>query len=198
MGGARRRHLGDPRSVAAFHPFKSHGLGRDGPHGQGHRGFHLPGDAARWKRVRGQIHQEVCGKGFDPSRNTFTQYYGSRQVDASLLMIPLVGFLSPHDPRVQGTVQTIEKELFRDGLVQRHSHHGSQSVDGLPAGEGTFLACSFWLVNTYVSRIATPKRKSCFSDSWRFGTISGFCPKNTIQRRNGWWETFHKPFPICR
>ncbi|MFY4731081.1 glycoside hydrolase family 15 protein [Nitrospira sp. BLG_2] len=112
--------------------------------------FRLPGDAARWKRVREEIHQDVCGKGFDPSRNTFTQYYGSRQVDAGLLMIPLVGFLSPHDPRVQGTVQTIEKELFRDGLVQRYSHQGSQSVDGLPAGEGTFLACSFWLVNTYV------------------------------------------------
>ncbi len=112
--------------------------------------FHLPGDAARWKRIREEIHQDVCDKGFDPSRNTFTQYYGSRQVDAGLLMIPLVGFLSPHDPRVQGTVQAIEKELFCDGLVQRYSHHGSQSVDGLPAGEGTFLACSFWLVNTYV------------------------------------------------
>ncbi|HEX5544529.1 MAG TPA: glycoside hydrolase family 15 protein [Nitrospira sp.] len=112
--------------------------------------FHLPGDAARWKQVREQIHQEVCDKGFDPSRNTFTQYYGSRQPDASLLMIPLVGFLSPDDPRVQGTVQAIEKELCHDGLILRYSHEGSQDVDGLPSGEGTFLACSFWLANTYV------------------------------------------------
>lgn len=112
--------------------------------------FHLPGDAARWKRIREEIHQDVCDKGFDPSRNTFTQYYGSRQVDASLLTIPLVGFLAPHDPRVQGTVGAIEKELCRDGLVQRYSHYDAQNVDGLPAGEGIFLACSFWLADTYV------------------------------------------------
>ena len=65
-------------------------------------------------------------------------------------MIPLVGFLSPHDPRVQGTVTAIEKELRRDGLILRYSHEGSQDVDGLPSGEGTFLACSFWLADTYV------------------------------------------------
>jgi GH15 family glucan-1,4-alpha-glucosidase len=112
--------------------------------------FHLPGDAARWKQVREQIHQEVCDKGFDHSRNTFTQYYGSRQLDAGALMIPLVGFLPPHDPRVQGTVMAIEKELCRDGLILRYSHEGSQDVDGLPSGEGTFLACSFWLADTYV------------------------------------------------
>lgn len=112
--------------------------------------FHLPGDAPRWRRVREEIHREVCEKGFDSSRNTFTQYYGSRQLDAGLLMIPLVGFLSPHDSRVRGTVQAIEKELCRDGLVLRYSHEDSQDVDGLPSGEGTFLACSFWLADTYV------------------------------------------------
>ena len=112
--------------------------------------FHLPGDAARWKRIRKEIHQDVCDKGFDPSRNTFTQYYGSSQLDAGLLMIPLVGFLPPDDPRVQGTVTAIEKELCRDGLILRYSHEGSQDVDGLPPGEGTFLACSFWLADTYV------------------------------------------------
>ncbi|MCS6303588.1 MAG: glycoside hydrolase family 15 protein [Nitrospira sp.] len=112
--------------------------------------FHLPGDAARWKRIREEIHQDVCDKGFDPARNTFTQYYGSRQVDAGLLIIPSVGFLPHDDPRVQGTVTAIEKELCHDGLIRRYSHHGSQSVDGLPAGEGIFLACSFWLADTYV------------------------------------------------
>ena len=111
--------------------------------------FHLPGDVARWKRVRQEIHDEVCAKGFDPAHNTFTQYYGSRQVDASLLMIPSVGFLPAHDPRVVGTVEAIERELGHDGLVLRYSHTESDRVDGLPSGEGTFLACSFWLADTY-------------------------------------------------
>ena len=116
---------------------------------QGIETFHLPGDVDRWKRVRADIHEEVCAKGFDPLRNTFTQYYGSRQLDASLLMIPLVGFLAPNDPRVEGTVKAIEQELNREGLVMRYSHEESDNVDGLPAGEGTFLACSFWLADTY-------------------------------------------------
>lgn len=111
--------------------------------------FHLPGDAARWKQVRDDIRRDVCSKGFDASRNTFTQYYGSRRLDASLLMMPLVGFLPPHDPRVVGTVQAIERELVRDGLVLRYSSDGSDEVDQLPPGEGTFLACSFWLADTY-------------------------------------------------
>ncbi|MGH7182551.1 MAG: glycoside hydrolase family 15 protein, partial [Nitrospiraceae bacterium] len=111
--------------------------------------FHLPGDADRWKRVRTEIHQEVCAKGFDAGRNTFTQYYGSRQLDASLLMIPLLGFLPPHDPRVVSTVQAIERELCHDGFVLRYSLAPSDSVNGLPSGEGTFLACSFWLADTY-------------------------------------------------
>jgi GH15 family glucan-1,4-alpha-glucosidase len=111
--------------------------------------FQLPGDPVRWKRVRDDIHREVCSKGFDAARNTFTQYYGSQELDASLLMIPLVGFLSPHDGRVVGTVAAIERELRRDGLVHRYSHDHTGAVDGLPGGEGTFLACSFWLADTY-------------------------------------------------
>jgi GH15 family glucan-1,4-alpha-glucosidase len=111
--------------------------------------FHLPGDGARWKRVRQEIHEEVCAKGFDAGRRTFTQYYGSNQVDASLLMIPSVGFLPADDARVAGTVQAIERELCHDGLVLRYSHTDASNVDGLPSGEGTFLACSFWLADTY-------------------------------------------------
>lgn len=99
--------------------------------------FHLPGEVDRWRRIRADIHKEVCEKGFDASRNTFTQYYGSRQLDASLLMIPLVGFLDPNDSRVAGTVKAFEQELLHDGLVMRYSREESDDVDGLPAGEGT-------------------------------------------------------------
>jgi GH15 family glucan-1,4-alpha-glucosidase len=110
---------------------------------------HLDGDVERWKRVREDIHREVCARGFDSDGGTFTQYYGSRHVDASLLMIPLVGFLPPDDPRVMGTVRAIERDLRRDGLVMRYSHEKNQNVDGLPPGEGMFLPCSFWLADTY-------------------------------------------------
>jgi GH15 family glucan-1,4-alpha-glucosidase len=111
--------------------------------------FHLPGDVQRWKRVRDDIHREVCRSGFDARAGTFVQYYGSQQVDASLLMIPLVGFLPPDDPRVTGTVQAIERDLRRHGLVMRYSYEKASNIDGLPPGEGMFLACSFWLADTY-------------------------------------------------
>jgi GH15 family glucan-1,4-alpha-glucosidase len=111
--------------------------------------FNLPGDVERWKRLREDIHREVCARGFDTDCGTFTQYYGSRHVDSSLLMIPLVGFLPPDDPRVMGTVRAIERDLRRDGLVMRYSHEKDPSVDGLPPYEGVFLACSFWLADTY-------------------------------------------------
>lgn len=101
------------------------------------------GDIEGWRALRDEVHREVCEKGYDPERNTFTQYYGSRELDASLLLIPRVGFLPPDDPRVVGTVDAIGAELARDGLVRRYSTEGPQ-VDGLPGGEGTFLVCSFW------------------------------------------------------
>jgi GH15 family glucan-1,4-alpha-glucosidase len=116
---------------------------------QGIETFSLPGEVTRWKRVREDIHREVCTRGFDAELQSFTQYYGARQVDASLLMIPLSGFLPPDDPRVVGTVRAIERDLSRDGLVMRYSHDRAHNVDGLPPGEGVFLACSFWLADTY-------------------------------------------------
>jgi GH15 family glucan-1,4-alpha-glucosidase len=98
------------------------------------------------RALRDEIHQDICEKGFDKERNTFTQYYGSTQLDASLLLIPMVGFLPPSDPRVVGTVEAIERELVRDGFVMRYIPD-ADAADGLPPGEGAFLACSFWLVN---------------------------------------------------
>lgn len=102
----------------------------------------------RWRALRAAIHADVCRRGFDAARNTFVQVYGARGLDASLLMIPLVGFLPPEDPRVRGTVAAIERELLADGLVRRYTTESG--VDGLPPGEGVFVACSFWLVDNLV------------------------------------------------
>jgi GH15 family glucan-1,4-alpha-glucosidase len=107
--------------------------------------FGLDGPTERWARVRDEIHKEVCERGYDGDRNTFTQYYGSRELDASTLTIPLHGFLPPTDERVVGTIEAVRAELGSDGFVARYSTDDTD--DGLPGGEGQFLACSFWLVS---------------------------------------------------
>ncbi|MBT2366782.1 glycoside hydrolase family 15 protein [Streptomyces sp. ISL-10] len=106
----------------------------------------LRGNAARWRAMRDEVHREVCEKGFDPVRNTFTQSYGSTDLDAAVLLIPHVGFLPPDDPRVLGTVKAVQAELGSGPLVRRYSTAGV-SVDGLPGDEGAFLACSFWMTD---------------------------------------------------
>ncbi|HEY5832438.1 glycoside hydrolase family 15 protein [Streptomyces sp.] len=106
----------------------------------------LRGDLARWRSMRAQVHAEVCEKGYDPARNTFTQSYGSKELDAATLLIPQVGFLPPTDRRVVGTVEAVRRELDHGGFVRRYTPD-SGSVDGLPGGEGAFLACSFWLAD---------------------------------------------------
>src|SRR5207302_537939 len=98
----------------------------------------------RWKKVRDEIHRDVCKKGFDKELNSFVQYYGAKTLDASCLRIALVGFLPPEDPRIVGTVEAIEKHLMPDGFVQRYDP--GKTDDGLSGGEGAFLACSFWMV----------------------------------------------------
>ncbi|MFF3890242.1 glycoside hydrolase family 15 protein [Streptomyces sp. NPDC001914] len=108
----------------------------------------LDGDIEGWRAMRDEVHREVCERGFDPVRNTFTQSYGSPELDASLLLIPRVGFLPPDDPRVVGTVDAVRAELARDGfLVRRYSTTTTADVDGLPGDEGTFVVCSFWLAD---------------------------------------------------
>src|SRR5688572_28772837 len=109
--------------------------------------FNLPGDLDRWKALRQAIFDDVCFRGFNAARNSFVQSYDSKELDASLLMLPLVGFLPPEDPRIVSTVAAVERELLRDGLVLRYD--SSKSVDGLPPGEGAFLACTFWLADAY-------------------------------------------------
>ncbi|MHB8954391.1 MAG: glycoside hydrolase family 15 protein [Pirellulaceae bacterium] len=110
--------------------------------------YGLSGAVDRWRNMRQEIHDQVCRLGYDPRRNTFVQSYGRAELDASLLMIPLVGFLPASDHRVRGTVEAIERELMADGMVLRYLTN--PEVDGLPPGEGVFLPCSFWLADCLV------------------------------------------------
>jgi GH15 family glucan-1,4-alpha-glucosidase len=110
--------------------------------------FALDGPLDRWKALRSRIHDEVCRRGFDPACNAFVQAYGGRALDASLLMIPLVGFLPARDGRVQGTLAAVQHRLLRDGFVYRYDTR--ESEDGLPPGEGAFLACSLWLADNLI------------------------------------------------
>jgi GH15 family glucan-1,4-alpha-glucosidase len=130
-------------------------------HGVEHHGRHGPVD--RWRQVRQRIHDDVCRHGFDARRGTFTQFYGSAELDASVLMIPLVGFLPPSDPRVRGTVAAIERELMWDGFLRRYSMTPrTEDVDGLPAGEGAFLACTCWLADNYQLQGRTEEARTTF------------------------------------
>jgi GH15 family glucan-1,4-alpha-glucosidase len=108
----------------------------------------LDGPIDRWRAVCEEIREEVCERGFDPELNSFTQSYGSKTLDASLLLLPLVGFLPATDPRIRGTIEAVERELLQDGLLLRYRTREA-GVDGLPPGEGVFLPCSFWLVDCY-------------------------------------------------
>jgi GH15 family glucan-1,4-alpha-glucosidase len=110
--------------------------------------FGEDGPLESWMRLRADIHDEVCRFGFSQELGSFVQYFGGKDLDASLLMLPLVGFLPPEDPRVQGTVAAIEKHLLNHGFVARYDT--GTAVDGVPGNEGVFLACSFWLVDNYV------------------------------------------------
>jgi GH15 family glucan-1,4-alpha-glucosidase len=122
--------------------------------------FGEDGPVNRWVKLRSDIHDEVCRLGFSRELNSFVQYYGCKDLDASLLILPLVGFLPPEDPRIQGTVAAIEKNLMQDGLVARYNTRSS--VDGLVGDEGAFLACSFWMVDNYVLQHRIEEARSLF------------------------------------
>jgi len=107
----------------------------------------VAGPVERWRRLREQVHADVCRQSYDRPRNTFTQSYGSEELDASLLMLPLVGFLPATDPRMVGTVAAIERDLMWEGFVRRY--RPAPHIDGLPDGEGAFIACTFWLADNY-------------------------------------------------
>jgi GH15 family glucan-1,4-alpha-glucosidase len=120
--------------------------------------FGLDGPSERWRRLRDQLHAEICEQGFNRSINAFVQSYGASEVDAALLLMAEVGFLPPADPRIVGTVAAVERYLMRDGFVDRY--RTESGVDGLPAGEGAFLLCTFWLADNYAlaGRMADARR----------------------------------------
>ena len=122
--------------------------------------FGLPAPLDRWRALRQRMHETICREGFDTSRNSFTQSFGDPALDASLLQIPLLGFLPADDPRVRGTVGAIERELLVDGFVRRYDTR--ESSDGLPPGEGAFLACSFWLADNYALQGRTHEARALF------------------------------------
>jgi GH15 family glucan-1,4-alpha-glucosidase len=122
--------------------------------------FELDAPLDRWRQIRDEIHQEVCDQGYDRERRTFTQYYGSKELDASVLNIPLVGFLPGTDERVTGTIDAVWRELGHDGFVSRYST--AETDDGLPGDEGQFLACSFWLVNALARNGRVDEARSLF------------------------------------
>jgi GH15 family glucan-1,4-alpha-glucosidase len=110
--------------------------------------FGVKGPVERWRKLRKCIHAEICTKGFHKKMNSFTQAYGQPHMDASLLLLPIVGFLPIDDARIKGTVSAVEKHLMRDGLLLRYDT--KKVKDGLPPGEGAFLACNFWLIDVYI------------------------------------------------
>jgi GH15 family glucan-1,4-alpha-glucosidase len=105
--------------------------------------------AVKWRGIRDEINKEVCEKGYDPARGAFMQYYGAAELDASVLLIPDVGFLPADDPRVVSTMTVLQRDLIQDGFMRRYElpTGGTSAVDGLAGSEGAFLACSFWLAN---------------------------------------------------
>ena len=122
--------------------------------------FGRTGPVERWRQLRDVIHADVCRHGFDPTLGAFVQSYGSPLLDASLLMIPLVGFLPATDPRVLGTVRAIQQHLVTDGFVARYQTH--PDVDGLPPGEGVFLPCTFWLADNLALQGRTTEARALF------------------------------------
>ena len=115
----------------------------------------------KWREIGNEIHADVCERGFDRELGSFVQAYGSKRLSASLLLLPLVGFLPATDPRIQGTLRAIEQKLLvKDEFVLRYK--SAEAVDGLPAGEGAFLVCSFWLVDNYILQGRFPEARRLF------------------------------------
>jgi GH15 family glucan-1,4-alpha-glucosidase len=153
--------------------------------------FGLSGPVDHWRYVRQVIHNEVCERGFDRELGSFVQSYGSKELDASLLLLSTVGFLPPADPRITGTIAAVERRLFRDGFLLRYDTRTTD--DGLPEGEGAFLACSFWLADAYVLVGRMDGRTRCASVWWRSRTTWDCCQRSTTRERAGWLATSRRP-----
>ena len=164
VGRARRGDLGSARRPPALHPLEGDGLARVRLRGASRpRSSTCPRPLDRWRRTRDEIHDLVCDEGYNPELGSFTQAFGSTQLDAALLQLPMVGFLPPTDDRVIGTVAAIERGLLRDGFVLRYRSE-TRRRRAAP-GEGVFLPCSFWLVDNYVLQGRTARPARC-STGW--------------------------------
>ncbi len=145
--------------------------------------FELEAPLERWKRIRARIHRQVCEQGFDRKRGTFTQYYGSEELDAAVLTIPIVGFLPGIDPRVTGTIDAVRAELGHDGFISRYSTAATD--DGLPGTEAQFLACSFWLVTALAMNGRDDEARELFERLLALSNDLGCSRRSTTSRTNG-------------
>jgi GH15 family glucan-1,4-alpha-glucosidase len=157
--------------------------------------FGLPGPAGQWRKLRTQMHEEICQRGVDPARGCFVRAYGSAELDASLLLLPLVGFLPPGDPRVRRTLEAIQDELCEDGFVRRYRTDGRGGADGLAGGEGAFLACSFWLVDNLVLAGRRDEAQRLLERLAGLRNDVGCWPRNTTRPAGAWWGTSPRPSP---
>jgi GH15 family glucan-1,4-alpha-glucosidase len=157
--------------------------------------FGMPAPVDRWSATRDRIHKQVCDEGFNRSKGAFTQYYGSEEVDASLLMMALVGFLPAHDDRIRGTLAAIEKDLMRDGFLLRYPmHERTREVDGLPPGEGVFLPCTFWLADNYALQGRQEEARHTFERLARLANDVGLLSEEYDHRRNRLVGNFPQAF----
>jgi hypothetical protein len=147
-------------------------------------------DRYRYRTLADKIHASVCKEGIDPQRNCFTQAYGVNHMDASLLLLPLVGFLPPSDVRIRNTVAEIERRLLVNGLVLRYETE--TGIDSLPPGEGAFLACSFWLVDNFILQGRLEDAEELFDRLLGLRNDVGCWPNNTIRSISVSLETFHR------
>ncbi len=153
--------------------------------------------AERWEPIRDTIHQEICDKAFHQEKRTFTQFYGSDTLDASVLLMTGLGFLPHDDPRIVSTIEAIERELTSDGLLMRYDNREAAD-DGLPPGEGMFQACSFWLVSSLKLIGRDDVQRPCLSGCSPYATMSGCSPKSTTTRQSARLAIFRKLFHTLR
>ena len=154
--------------------------------------FGLNGPVHHWRRLRQVICNEVCERAFDPELGSFVQSYGSKELDASLLLLPTVGFLPPDDPRIRGTIAAVEQHLFVDGFLLRYDTHTSD--DGLPEGEGAFLACTFWLADAYVLLGRIDEARELFKRLLALRNDVGLLPEECDTRRHRMVGNFPQAF----
>jgi GH15 family glucan-1,4-alpha-glucosidase len=158
--------------------------------------FGRRGPVARWRGIRDTIHAEVCREAWNNELGSFTQSYGSTRLDASLLLLPAIGFLPPEDDRIRRTVDAARTQLLWNGFVLRY--RSDERIDGLPRGEGAFLPASFWLVDALVLQGRDDEATEVFERALRARTTSGSLPRNTTPWTNIFSATFRRPFPTSR